>query len=603
MKVWKGILKRNRYRNFNLQQKIMIICLLALGSMTVFSLFAMRITQKIYDKKLYERSILELEYFSKLVEDEMEAVETLTFEIAMDGEFQRQLSEVNSVTDKQVKWVAMYSLRDKMNVESIRDNTITEIIYDNKKDIKYDIRNTGEEIPKELYDEILKRTTEANGAYVYLNPTEDYPYILSGRDIRNRIDLSLKYMGTLIVAYDIKSIIEDNIKSLSSVENNICVYNSDVMIYSNNEELFSEILGTDNPLIRHCAGAGAGTADEISGYEIVNKNGKKYFRCYLKSPNSGWNFVNECTYESIYRTLVYANRALIIAAITLFILFAFILRKICVVITSPLTNLAESMRIVENGDFEKAKGILLPVETHDEVGLLSEEFHIMLDKIVVLIRENYEKQLTLIDTKYKALQAQINPHFLYNTLNSVGWMIKAGRNEEAQKMLTALGSQLRAAFKDEQLATIAEEMELLEHYIYIQKIRYDDRVEFILEAEEEVLLTKVPRLSFQPLVENAINYGVEYSPEKCTIRVHAYRKEDRVIIEVSDDGAGMEPERLRKVRNFTMQPRQNGIGLKNINQRLELVYKDQYQFLIESQEGIGTTIVIEIPWGQENENV
>lgn len=595
IKSWMKWLKRSQYKDYNLQQKIMLICLLALGSMTVFSLFAMRITQKIYDEKLYERSILELEYFSNLVEDEMEAVETLTFEIAMDGEFQRQLSEVNSVTDKQVKWVAMYSLRDKMNVESIRDNTITEIIYDNKQDIKYEIRNTGEEIPKDLYDEILKLTTEANGAYVYLNPTEEFPYILSGRDIRNRIDLSLKYMGTLIIAYDIKGIIDDNMKSLSGVENNVCVYSDDVLIYSNNDELFSGILGDDDPLKKHAAR----TDGPASGYDIVNKNGKKYFRCYLKSANSGWNFVNECTYDSIYRTLIYANRALIIAAISLFVLFAFLLRKLCVVITSPLTNLAESMRIVENGDFEKAKSILLPVETHDEVGLLSEEFHIMLDKIVVLIKENYEKQLTLMDTRYKALQAQINPHFLYNTLNSIGWMIKAGRNEEAQKMLTALGSQLRAAFREEQLATIAEEMELLEHYIYIQKIRYDERVEFILEAEEEVLCVKVPRLSFQPLVENAINYGVEYSSEKCTVRVLARRCGDRVRIEVSDNGAGMELERLRKVRNFTMQPRQNGIGLKNINQRLELIYKDEYQLLIESQEGVGTTIMIEIPYPKD----
>ena len=313
--------------------------------------------------------------------------------------------------------------------------------------------------------------------------------------------------------------------------------------------------------------------------------------------------MNECTYESIYRTLIFANRALIVAAILLFAVFAVILRKVCVVITSPLTNLAESMRIVENGDFEKAKSILLPVETHDEVGLLSEEFHIMLDKIVVLIRENYEKQLTLIDTRYKALQAQINPHFLYNTLNSVGRMIKAGRNEEAQKMLTALGHQLRSAFREEPMASIAEEMELLEHYIYIQKIRYAERVDFILQAEDEVMDTRVPRLSFQPLVENAINYGVEYSSEMCTVKVHAYRQGDRVRIEVSDNGVGMDPERLRKVRNFTMQPRQHGIGLKNINQRLELIFGSYYQFLIDSQEGVGTTIIIEIPWGQGNDYV
>lgn len=575
------------YKNYSLQQKMMIICLLALGSMTVFCLFAMQVTQKIYDEKLYERSVLELEYFARIVENEMSAVETLTFEIAMDRELQRQLAEMHSVTDKQVKWAAMSSFTDKMNVESIRDHTITGIIYDNKQGIKYEIRNGGDDIPGEMYDDILKLTATGNGAYVSISPSDEFPYVLSGRDIRNRIDLTLEYMGTLIVTYDIKGIIEENISSLSGAENNICVFTDDTIIYSNNDELFREVIELSGN----------------SGYEIINKNGIKYFRSYLWAESCGWYFVNESTYESIYQMIIFTNRILIGSAVVLFVLFALLLRKICRVITLPLTNLAESMRIVEQGDFEMAKSILIPVETHDEVGLLSEEFQIMLDQIMVLIRENYEKQLTVMDTRYKALQAQINPHFLYNNLNAVGWMIKAGRSEEAQKMLTALGSQLRASFREEPLATIAEEMELLKNYIYIQKIRYDERAEFILEADDDLLLEPVPRLSFQPLVENAIQYGVEVMAKTCVIKVQVFRDGEWVRIQVSDNGPGMNAEMLEKVRKFEMQPKGNGIGLKNINQRLELLFGKQYQFIIESREHWGTVVTIEIPWGWRDYHV
>lgn len=572
-KEWK------RYKNLTLQKKMTLIFLFALSVMMIFSLIFFRIIARVYDEKLYERSVLELEYFCNLVENEMKDVEELTFEIAMDREFQKQLYEMIREKDKQLKWLAMDSFKDKMNVESVRDNCITAILYDNKKDIRYEVLNAEKEIPAGLYEKILQKTTEAHGGYVYLLPTEDYPYILSGRDIRERLNLSLEYLGTLVVTFDIRSIISENLDTLSGVENNLCVYVDDIMIYNNNPELFSDVPGVEKD----------------SGYEIVNKNGEKYFRCYLKSAGTGWTFVNECTYDSIYQTTVLTFRVLILATVLLFAVLALLLRKVCRIITMPLNNLADSMRIVENGDFEQARNVLLPIDTQDEVGVLSEEFRIMLEKIVVLIHENYEKQITLMDSRYKALQAQINPHFLYNTLNSVGWMIKAGRSEEAQKMLTALGRQLRAAFKEEPFSTLEEEIELLEHYIYIQKIRYQDRVEFVVQVQNEVLDSRVPRLSLQPLVENALNYGVENCPRKCTVKVSARQEAGQVRIEVCDDGMGMDEERLKEVQSFSMQPRRNGIGLKNINQRLELIYGREYEFRIESKADAGTVITITIP--------
>lgn len=574
----------NRFKDLTLQNKMMLICLFALGFMMVFSLAVIQIITRVYDKKLYEHSIMELEFFCNVVESEMDDIEKLTFEMAMDREVQRQLYELVQVSDKHLQWNAMGSFKDKMNVESVQNDNIMDILFDNRKDIRYEVLNSGEEIPDDLYTVIMEKTSEVSGAYVYLLPTEEFPYILSGRDIRERLNFTLKYLGTLVVAYDIRSIIHKNMDSLSGADNNLCVFCGDTIIYNSNQELFD----------------GVPQVNGKSGYEIVNRGGEKYFRCYKQSAETGWYFVNECTYESIYRTTAYTTRILVGVTIFLVLFLGMLLWKISKNITLPLNNLAESMKIVEAGDFELAREVLLPAQTKDEVGLLSQEFSIMLDKIVLLIKENYEKQITLMDSRYKALQAQINPHFLYNTLNSIGWMIKAGRNAEAQKMITALGGQLRAAFKEEQFATLNEELELLRHYIYIQKIRYDERVEFEIRTEEGVLGIKIPRLSIQPLVENALSYGVDNSPKKCTIRIKAYRMGEWVKIEVSDDGMGMGEERLKEVRSFTMQPRQNGIGLKNINQRLELIYGQHYQFLIDSEIWGGTKVTIAIPWGEDN---
>ena len=210
----------------------------------------------------------------------------------------------------------------------------------------------------------------------------------------------------------------------------------------------------------------------------------------------------------------------------------------------------------------------------------------MLDKIMVLIHENYEKQILLKDTQYRALQAQINPHFLYNTLNSINWMIRSGKNEEASEMLISLGDLLRAAFKKE----------LARHYIDIQKVRYRRRAEFLVEAEGDLEAYHVPRMILQPLVENSINHGVDNSLNKCRIlvRVKENVEEQTMTLEVEDDGPGMTEEELEAVRNFTMVPKGNGIGLKNIRERLNLIFSDAV-FEITSQPGKGTVVRIEIP--------
>ena len=265
-----------------------------------------------------------------------------------------------------------------------------------------------------------------------------------------------------------------------------------------------------------------------------------------------------------------------------------------VVIVRPLNQLTESMRIVEKGDFKGAKQVLDKDLSNDETGLLAQEFKVMLDKIDILIYENYEKQLLLQDTKYKMLQAQINPHFLYNTLNALNWMVKGKRNDDAGKVIIELGKLLRASFAKDPYTTVAGELEVAKGYIVIQKYRYQNRVEFEVSEEGNLDQYMIPRMILQPLIENAIYYGVDTSLERCRITVCVKEELEAVSLTVEDTGPGMEPEELEKVRNGTAVPKGHGIGIKNIRERLKITYEDS-EFSIESRKGYGTKIQIRIP--------
>ena len=277
-----------------------------------------------------------------------------------------------------------------------------------------------------------------------------------------------------------------------------------------------------------------------------------------------------------------------------FIVLLFLIRKLAGIITKPLETLAQSMQVVETGDFQSAKLIPMDADRKDEVGVLTQEFKVMLDKIDVLIYENYEKQLLLKDTKYKMLQAQINPHFLYNTLNAIHWMIRAKKNDDAGRMIVELGILLRASFDENPYTTVEQEISMLKSYIAIQRLRYEDRAEFSVRTEGEPGQYVMPRMTLQPLVENAIFYGADVMTEICYIDIAVTEEEQSILFEVKDNGPGIEKEELEKVRNFTVKPKGHGIGIKNIYERLRITY-DEFDFAVDSEPGKGTVIRIRVP--------
>lgn len=575
-----------KYGDLKLAEKMISIYIIMLGICFLISVVALQISFNIYDGKLYEKSLQELDFFIQEVNRSLDEVEGISYNIAIDTKIQEQLSTMKSLKPFTADYsYEVYQLRMLLNSELTNSNMISNMVYTDGDKTQFVVGVATGTISRELYDSMMNRFHEAKGAYVVQQPTKEYPYLLTGRDIRKHIDSSLEYLGSLLITCDVSGMIEKNIDELEAESSALCVYSAEGVIYENQEHMKESL-----PELK-----------EDKGYQIIKEKGQRYFVCHLKSSKTGWTYVNVFPYSEIYGQNQNLRYLMIGGFLLLFLVTALILKKLAHMIVKPLEHLTESMQIVETGDFDQAREFLGTSTQKDEIGLMTQEFKVTLDKIDNLIHENYEKQILLKDTKYKMLQAQINPHFLYNTLNSINWMIRAKKNEEAAEMTVALGVILRSALNKQQYVTIEEELDSLRKYMTIQEYRYRKRVSFSVECEISGRYL-IPHMTLQPLVENAIYHGVEKMLTPCTISVTIKEEGERIAITVSDNGPGMTEDELEAVRTFTAESKGHGIGLKNIYERLKMAFDQEADFNISSSCGSGTTVTIRIPKAEVMKN-
>ena len=267
-------------------------------------------------------------------------------------------------------------------------------------------------------------------------------------------------------------------------------------------------------------------------------------------------------------------------------------------ITKPIKALERSMKEVEKGNFAHAA---LAVREENEIGHLSRNFNMMTEEIQNLIEQRDREQQIKRKSELKALQSQINPHFLYNTLDSIIWMAEWGKNQEVVRMTSSLAKLLRRSISNEQeVVTVAEEAAYTETYLSIQKMRYKDKLEYKILVDPEIMQEKVIKLILQPLVENAIYHGIKYKEGKGLIQIRGFRKGDQMILLVQDDGKGMDVEALAHIfEKHTRDTRSNGVGLNNVNERIQLYYGEEYGISFQSSPGKGTEAAIRLPFGRE----
>ena len=270
-------------------------------------------------------------------------------------------------------------------------------------------------------------------------------------------------------------------------------------------------------------------------------------------------------------------------------------------IAHPVHDLSSLMSSVEKGDLT----VRMTDIPSDELGDLGRSFNRMIQRIQNLLEEVKEDQVKLSKAEMRTLQAQINPHFLYNTLDSINWLSQEERNEDIIKMVTALTALFRTGIsRGQDLIPLREELKHIESYLTIQKIRYEKKFLYEMDVDDSVLDCRIIKLVLQPLVENAIYHGIKLKNGKGLISIRVRKARDSVLLEVSDNGAGMTEERLKEV-HLELQGREPDkektvYGLKNVNDRLKIYYGEPYGLIIHSIPGEGTTVTVKIP-GEDKE--
>ena len=210
------------------------------------------------------------------------------------------------------------------------------------------------------------------------------------------------------------------------------------------------------------------------------------------------------------------------------------------------------------------------------------------------------------NTELWLLQSQINPHFLYNTLDTVVWMAEAGDSKKVVDMITALSGFLRIGLNNgKRFIQIREEIRHIENYLKIQKFRYEDILEYSIDIEDNLFDIRILKLLLQPIVENALYHGIKYKRSGGKISVKGYRKDEHIILQVIDNGIGMETKKLESLKNIIkneyideidmVKSSKESFGLYNVAERIRLYYGNEYGLNIDSTENIGTTVSIILP--------
>lgn len=268
--------------------------------------------------------------------------------------------------------------------------------------------------------------------------------------------------------------------------------------------------------------------------------------------------------------------------------------------TDPIYQLIHTMNEFGKGNYEqKAKEVGI-----GELKSLSEHFNNMADKLQMQMEEIRRNEREQRKMEKKLLQSQINPHFLYNTLDSIIWMIQSGEYKGAEQMVSLLAKFFRLSLSQgKDMIPLEKELEHATSYLAIQNIRFKDKFEFCVNADENLMKYLCPKLSIQPLLENAIYHGMEGMYEDGEININVYEKEDTIYIDVVDNGLGMSAEKIEYILNnkVVSSKRGSGIGVHNVNERIKLIYGNQYGISIVSELDEGTTATITIPKLEETD--
>ena len=575
MKKWKS------FSDWRLRTKLFFILALCLVVSMLLSVYNMFHISRAYDRELYgalsnflSLSVTEIGY-------KLDNVQQMTTDLGQDSQIQTYLSHNKDASRAfSSEYNALYYLVQDYYKKN-RVNCVSNItLYTGNFTLR---SNTSANVyvPDEVYKDLYEAALGANGATVCVTDySRDYGLFFV-KAIRRIENLRLDTLGIEVVQVDLEKLVKSSV-SLNQYDNVIFVLTrpqDGAVMYSSAGEAGPQTLPT---------------LDTESRWDICKLDSVKYFVTADGSADYPWDYLCLVPYNEIYASI----RDALLFCILFFLAGIALTFLVCHFLVDRITRRFAKL-ISQMDQFAKyTPDMVLPVdefsgeerEAGDEVGMLSRHFSHMAREIDGLIQTDYTNRILLREAQLKALEAQINPHFLYNTLSAINWRAKMRGAQEISDMVEALSNLLRVTLNDDSgLIPLEKELSLVQSYIVIQRIRFDETLDYRLAVEaDELKDVLIPKLTLQPLIENAIRYGLEQSTQICRVQLSVRRQGAQLVLLVQNDGSLYEDDLLEKLRQKTVTPHGYGIGLLNIEKRLEVAFGKEAGLELYNEDGRAT---------------
>ena len=399
----------------------------------------------------------------------------------------------------------------------------------------------------------------------------------------------LSISGFMIICINVTTIRNIYASNLNAKKGSLFVLDdsNDIVTYSNN--LSSEYSDVKDDLLPYITGT--------EGRKIIKLKGEEMIMTYNVTKESSWKVIHVIPVIELNRQI----RSIL--DITIFIIIgcliiSFLLTLFATsIFTKPINKLLLSMKRFQEGNFDEKVNF----SYKDEIGMLGAGYNTMVDNIQALINSMYKLQLKGKEAELKALQAQINPHFLYNTLDTIYWKAQKLKDKDIGEMVYALSQLFRLTLNSgREFTTIAREKQLIECYLLLQKRRYRQKLDYAIKIDDSILGFSIPKLIIQPFIENALVHGIKAKNMEGIITVSGFSQDGKITFVVEDTGVGMDEKTLKAVLlSLTAEEDTDGIksgyAIRNVQDRLKIHYGSQFYLNIESEYEKGTRVVVAIP--------
>ncbi len=573
------------YSDLRIKYKLFLLISFITLAFTLGGIAILQFAFNTYNEEIYRQSAQSLSVSSTSIENELIKLERLSFLVSTDQEIQQYLTELRDSETAYQQFVLSRKVKKRLLDLGALNKYVSSIqvydVYDNE-------HASGNQIisfPDPRLQNIIQDAQSKRGGVQWIFPGEDDSSLIIAREVRSysHLSLPLEHLGTIIVRININEIANSFSNSLLHSGSRLLILdNSNYLFYPLNYTLSKDLLSV--------------RMQDPRGYKLIRDSGEQLFITYSTAKHTNWTYMIVTPYRNLFEAISAVRNAVLLIYSFMFIIILILAVRFASGITNPIESLNHKMKKIQTGDLELDEREYLSFP-NDETGQMHYNFKVMMEEIQFLMQENSRKLIVIKDAEYKTLQAQVNPHFLYNTLESINWAAKMKGHQQISKMAESLGFILRSSINmKETLITLEEELKIVESYITIQSYRFEERLSFQIDFPKSIYSCMVPKFILQPLVDNSIKYGLQQIVG--TIHISLYCKIDNndMVLTIEDDGPGIEEELIAAIKKGDYVSQGNGLGLKNIHERIQILFGEQYGVDIVSHIQKGTKVHIRLPY-------